>query len=272
VSAGDGRTFALAVQDAGRNGTEFDEFRLSRSGQPSALTLLPVAVQAKNVITGLALSPDGGTLAIVTRSGDGVQQIVLHPLHGKVPRAWTASGGTIGAAFDTRSLSWTTDQHTLAFDWYSAGKMSVRLLGTGAAQGSLLAASRPVLTLGNVAPTGPASYVCPGNSVITPDGSAIVCAASQITSLARDKSIGYSTGFAEFSAATGHVTRILAHWARGQSTGPRVMDVLWSDPSGRVLIGAIRSAGRLWVGVISGNEFTPLDIQVDPAAPDLGTW
>jgi hypothetical protein len=50
------------------------------------------------------------------------------------------------------------------------------------------------------------------------------------------------------------------------------MDVLWSDPSGRVLIGAVRLAGRMRVGVISGNTVTLLPVTVNPAAPDLGSW
>jgi hypothetical protein len=47
---------------------------------------------------------------------------------------------------------------------------------------------------------------------------------------------------------------------------------LWSDPSGRVLIGAVRLAGRMRVGVISGNTVTLLPVTVNPAAPDLGSW
>ena len=48
---------------------------------------------------------------------------------------------------------------------------------------------------------------------------------------------------------------------------PSVFDVLWSDASGRVLIGVVNSAGRNWVGVISGNKFTPLSAQWAPADP-----
>ncbi len=40
----------------------------------------------------------------------------------------------------------------------------------------------------------------------------------------------------------------------------------------RVLIGVIDSAGHLRVGVISGNEFMPLNDPFNPAAPGFGSW
>jgi len=53
------------------------------------------------------------------------------------------------------------------------------------------------------------------------------------------------------------VTRILGQWTFG-NVGALSVDVLWSNAAGSVLIGVIpnSSAGR--IGVISGNEFTPL--------------
>jgi hypothetical protein len=48
-------------------------------------------------------------------------------------------------------------------------------------------------------------------------------------------------------------------WPINQQHEPAsVVDLLWSGASGQVLIGEIQSAGRDWVGVISGNKFTPL--------------
>ena len=40
----------------------------------------------------------------------------------------------------------------------------------------------------------------------------------------------------------------------------------------RVLIGVINSAGHLRVGVITGNEFMPLNDPFNPAAPGFGSW
>ncbi len=57
---------------------------------------------------------------------------------------------------------------------------------------------------------------------------------------------------------------------------PEVIDLLWSDASGRVLIGVIKSAGRNWVGVINGNTFTPLNarwaLTTTQGLTDFGTW
>jgi hypothetical protein len=43
-----------------------------------------------------------------------------------------------------------------------------------------------------------------------------------------------------------------------------------------VLIGVIKSAGRNWVGVISGNKFTPLNarwaLTTTQGLTDFGTW
>ena len=54
--------------------------------------------------------------------------------------------------------------------------------------------------------------------------------------------------------------------------GALSVDVLWSNPSGSVLIGVIPDAGGGRVGVISGNEFTPLSISPASASPFLNTW
>jgi hypothetical protein len=55
-----------------------------------------------------------------------------------------------------------------------------------------------------------------------------------------------------------------------------VIDLLWSDAPGRVLIGVIRAGGRNWVGVISGNKFTPLNarwtLTTTQGLTDFGTW
>ena len=104
---------------------------------------------------------------------------------------------------------------------------------------------------------------CQLDSIITPDGSTLVCGAiaetNEKTSVTPQVSLrrGAETEFIEYSTASGKVTRILGQWTFG-NVGALSVDVLWSNASGSVLIGVIpdSSAGR--TGVISGNEFTPL--------------
>ena len=63
-------------------------------------------------------------------------------------------------------------------------------------------------------------------------------------------------GFAEYSTRTGKLVRILGYWTV-KPAGYWFTQVLWSSPSGRVLIAVIPD-GR--IGVINGNEFTPLNM------------
>jgi hypothetical protein len=125
----------------------------------------------------------------------------------------------------------------------------------------------------------PRSLACQEDSIITPDGSLIVCGAVEMLKTTEKTSHGQfsllsdvETGFVEYSAATGQVAHILGHWTFNNETSDSV-EVLWSNASGGVLIGVIPSAnGNGRVGVISGNEFTPMPAQAAPVSPDTGTW
>ncbi len=140
----------------------------------------------------------------------------------------------------------------------------------------------PSSTVPYIAPSGAALpwQTCQEDSIITPDGSAIVCGAitalnqavkrdsrGNVTGLQR----GAETEFLEYSTATGQVTRVLGHWAFG-SVGALSVEVLWSSPSGSVLIGVIPNAGGGRVGVIRGNTFTPLPMTAASMPADSGTW
>lgn len=119
---------------------------------------------------------------------------------------------------------------------------------------------------------------CQEDSILTPDGSVIICGAIETLKTilkATGKSLTVNsdveTGFLEYSTATGKVTRILGHW-RFDNVNDSI-DVLWTNSSGSVLIGVIPSAhGNGRVGIISGNQFTPLPTQSAPVSPDSGTW
>ena len=127
---------------------------------------------------------------------------------------------------------------------------------------------------------------CQEDSIITPDGSTIVCGAiapieatgSASAGASADGSVaallrrGAETEFIGYSVATGKVARVLGHWTFG-SVGALSVEVLWSNASGSVLIGVIPDGGGGRVGVISGNEFTPLPLSGAASAPmQSGTW
>ena len=242
----------------------FVMFRLGASGQPGTLTRLPMSVPAGVEMTGFALSPDGSQLAIAVEPSNvnkdrNLQQIRIYSLRTGAVRSWSAEGRGIGqGGDDASSLSWTADEHTLAFNWSGlGGDAGVRLLNLRARGSNLLANSRQAVSTRipseNVWPPP-----CPADADITPDGTRIVCGAETY----RQR---IESGFLEFSASTGSLTRILGHWTFPSRDMPDV-GVLWSDASGSVLIGLIPDAGFGRVGVIQGNEFTPLNASSSFAA------
>ena len=275
TAAGDGRTFVLGEQGQDRKAVTFYQFRLGSSGRPGALTRLPMSVADGKTMGDVALSPDGTRLAIAVAPGGGVQQVRLYPVSGGPARTWSATGGTTGGPFALRLLSWAASQRTLAFNWGPGQTQSVRLLNLGNAGGSLLAASRPAVTLANTANMGQTLYQCgipdpyPGRV-----GARLRQRRDHEDRQGRDHHVHHRFPGILRRDRTRHPD--LGHWHPNQWHEPLVVELLWSDASGRVLIGAIHAGGRNWVGVISGNKFTPLNarwaLSMTRGLTDFGTW
>jgi hypothetical protein len=295
TAAADGRTFVLEEQRFG-DSQPFDtrtfyEFRLSSSGQPGPLTRLPMTVPNGELLTGMALSPDGSKLAITVEPDNDKKEpnlttVSVYTLATGAVRTWTANGVIGAGADDARSLSWTANGRTLAFDWQDAAdtRVGVWLLDLGARGTNLIADSHQAVSLfpfPQSSPGEPSAAVVPRptclqqDSIITPDGSTIVCgaiaAANTKITAPRGFTRGAVTEFREYSTATGEITRILGHW-KFASVGTLSAEVLWSNASGSVLIGVIPNAGNGRIGVISGNTFTPLPAQVASSGAVTGTW
>jgi len=111
---------------------------------------------------------------------------------------------------------------------------------------------------------------CNLNDIITPNGSAIVCGAVGITS-SQGFSRNAEAGFLVYSAATGKVERLFGLW-KVDNAGALASNVVWSDSTGSVLIGAIPDHGDGELGIISGNQFTPLALPPNTQASFGGTW
>jgi hypothetical protein len=288
----------------------FLELRVNPEGTIFSQRALSVSVPAGQLMTGFALSPDGSKLAVAIQPDNNkhepdLTEVKVVTLATGAVLTWTANG-TIGfGPDDARSLSWPENERTLAFDWEGNGPgihTGIWLLSLDSGGGSLLAHSREAVTLLNQASPGtapvlvptssgtapglrPASSLsaqpvtpptCQEDSIISLDGSVIVCGA--ITALnetvkpnGSGLQRGAETAFFEYSVASGKVTRVLGHWTFG-SVGALSVEVLWSNASGSVLIGVIPDGGGGRVGVISGNEFTPLH-SAAASQPDLtGAW
>jgi hypothetical protein len=321
TAAADDRTFVLDEERLTTSATDQDygartfyEFRLTSSGQPGPLTRLAMSVPSGQQLNGLALSPNGSKLAMAlqpeTNNQPDLTLVKVYILATGAVRTWTGNGSIGFGPDDARSLSWTSDERTLAFDWNGTDTESqlsagVRLLHLDARGSNLLADSRQALPAGEpqpgggvaYEPTSPSASVLPGTAtpeptassssalthppacqedlIITPDGSKVVCGAIQFRILTSGV-VNDETEFREFSAATGEVTDILGHW-RFHNVIPNVAGVLWSNSSGSVLIGVIPGGGNGRIGVISGNSFTPLPASAASASASWaddysGTW
>lgn len=284
----------------------FVKLSLGPDGRVLSLAALSLSVPAGQLMTGFALSPDGTKLAIAVQPDNNkrepeLTEVKVITLAIGATMTWTANG-TIGfGPDDARSLSWTDNERTLAFDWAASGPgvhTGVWLLNLDTGGGSLLAGSREAVTLMNQASLSPAPVpssttmpvirpssssgaqpvtppTCQEDSIITPDGSAIVCGAiTALNETVKPNRAGLQRGaeteFFEYAAASGKVARVLGYWTFG-SVGALSVEVLWSNASGSVLIGVIPGTGGR-VGVIRGNEFTPLPATVASAPSLSGTW
>ena len=322
TAAADDRTFVLdeerfttSATDQDYGARTFYEFRLTSSGRPGPLTQLAMSMPSGQQLNGLALSPDGSKLAMALQPETNKQPyrtlLKVYTLATGAVRTWTGNGSIGFGPDDARSLSWTSDQRTLAFDWNGTGTgqqlpgAGVWLLHLDAPGSNLLAASRQVWPPasqrpgGRVAyePTSPGASVLPGTAtpkptassssglayppgcqddlIITPDGSKVVCGAIQFRILPGGV-VNDVTEFREFSTASGEVTGILGYW-KFHNVIPNVVGVLWSNSSGSVLIGVIPGGGNGRIGVISGNSFTPLPASAASASAawaddHSGTW
>ena len=202
----------------------------------------------------------------VTRSAS---QVTVVTLAGGASRSWSGPGN-IGVPYDRGALSWTADQTRLAFTVESgpaAGE--VRVLDLNRASGSLLGDSTAVLSPGQQTTPDGTRVTWQGDAIITPDGATVVTGAPSISLASGPGKSRDTTGFAEFSARTGKVTRVIVPSAAGLIR-PRA--VLWSDRTGRVLIVEAEFSDSLRVGVLIGNKFTPLNLTWPLQGDVSSTW
>ena len=216
----------------------------------------------------MALSPDGSKLAIasnpVGRHPAAAAPSIVSVATGKVLRTWTQPGNAgigNGSADGTQPLSWTADGRTIEFQELTGGLEKTLSLDTTAASDDLRSA-RLVLTFrfadaSGAKPTfnGLFGYSTP----ITPDGTAIVGG-----TVREQRHPSTSTAaFTEWSPQTGTVLRRL-----GEVSTPGLIedpqDVLWTSPSGDVLIVTAtrplplgRSSATV-TGMVTGGTFVQL--------------
>jgi hypothetical protein len=258
--AADDRTFAIATQDASANlpATSFSLIHFSASvGSASAgvSQALRLSVPAGATFDGFALSPDGSKLAVAfepNQNAPGLtEELRVLDIRAGTVRTWTSAQGAIaGDTADPWSLSWGANSTTLAFNWYGTGS-GLRLLDVAAPGSNVVADSKlsvPIFSSnGNHATTaGNLSDIV----MLTPDCKTVVGA---VTSPHGDNG-----GFAEFSAATGHLRRVLDWGPMGTFLGGGPMDVLWTSADGSTLVVYAPPGHSNRIGILHGGKLTLL--------------
>lgn len=154
------------------------------------LTPVPVASSfAGTSVQGVAVSPDGRTLAVASQAVRASLRMTTSPLTlrtyslatGQLLRTWTDPAGPLAGL---RGLTWLDDGRTLAFaypDPSTPGQIgtlsapeSVRTLDTASPGANLVADSRPVFSV-------PAGGAC-STLLMTADGKSVICGSSALAS------------------------------------------------------------------------------------------
>jgi serine/threonine protein kinase len=269
AGAADDRTFVLDEQTWANYNTNsgnqpfeprtFYLLHLNASGKPELITRLPISLSAGEMVDGLALSPDGTKLAIgiyprpQREPNMAVLKLYSIPA-GRVLRTWYGNGQIGFSGEDPEALSWTSDQGMLGFRWQANGTPSQAgewLLDLGKGGTGLIGDSKYIVPW-----SLSWSLACDTDMIITPDGSHVICGASDYNT---------SSGFEEFSTTPGKPAQTLAEW----STKNDQTEVLWTNPSGSVLIGTA-PAGK--VGMITAGTFTALPALGAEFFQDQGAW
>ena len=292
TGAADDRTFVLDEQpfvynipgaDQTRQPRTFYLLHLSTDGQPASVTKLPISEPSGAAVNGVALSPDGTELAVAVSPNNVESEPELTELKlysvatGAVLRTWDADGGIGFSLDDPEALSWTSDQQTLGFTWVGHGlspQQGEWLLDLSLSGSNLLSNSHQVTSLGNTAgtPHSQSTLTCDEDIIVAPNGSSLICGAvAQIGSPNGGDTV--ETAYFEYSPSSGKVIKNLA-----QSTLPNAglwtVDVLWSNPSGSVLVGEIPTTGNGAVVMVTASGFTPLPglRSAAVAIVDQGAW
>jgi hypothetical protein len=246
---------------------KFYLLQLTASGTEESYRPLTLPALPKGTaVSGLALSPDGSKLAIAVAEAPEWPtakrlEIRVYTLATGASRTWstTWSSDPLG---NSQSISWAADSSTLAFDWGNRSEIGVRLLDTTASGDNLIADSRLAVIEASLTRTvsrrplipGPPDYIsrCVTDSIISVDGSAIVCGYTTTTNTNET-----TTGFIRYSVSTGKPTPLISVF-QFQGQAPGDISLYWTDSTGKVLVGGILAPGGVRVGVINGEKFTPL--------------
>jgi hypothetical protein len=244
------------------------------SAQPVKLTQLRIpALKSAAMINGLALSPDGRTLAVLQwpegAAGPGLPAVPPATLTlysvatGQALRTWTGGPPPAiqpGASpFNLPSenyagLTWLPGGRTLAFTYYTGGQArTVRTLDTTRPGTDLVAGSSRVFTVPSRGPDA-----C-DEAVLTPDARTVLC---ETQSHPASANCAQTLQIAAYSAATGKRERVLYRRA-GKCTTAGIAALGWAGPGDTVVAiadtrivsnGIVYDGTNVGIGRVAGSK------------------
>lgn len=273
----DDRTFVVLASSLKASGAPDTWYQLRiapRTAHPYRLAKLPITLPtSSSAILGYALSPDGRELALESGTstgggnGDYVVTLGVYSVSSGVRmRAWTARENLTASPIQ-QTISWLPGGRQLAFSLSAPSGPSanqLRLLNLAGPGTSLLAASRPVLT---VETPNTSASTC-WTMHLTPDGGTVLCGTQYGSWTAVGTSAGCSNGALEFigySLRGARAVRVSYQYRGSCANG--LTDILWTNPSGSSFVGAIevnltahigKQSGQL--GVIANGRPHPLNL------------
>jgi hypothetical protein len=249
------------------------------TAQQFQLTRVPIASSFTDAaIWGLAVSPDGRTLAIVFQAGvnDASHKTPIGPetlqtyslATGRALRTWTgptnsSQRSSVIDIDNANRLSWLDDGRTIAF--VSATQSThkvIRTLNTNSPGTSLLTDSQPVFPMS-------ASCYLP---LMTSDGQAVICG----TEVLNDRGcVNGQPELTAYSVATGKPERVLYRYRGRCSFG--FTQAEWAK-SGTLAIGNIEMSKPVnppppvtnMFGVVTPDKFTSLPVTLIGSSYSLG--
>jgi len=222
-----------------------------------SLQALPASFSpAGQGIWGMALSPDGTSLAAASSAGseDGYDMhLIVFNLVTETRRIWgfDSADEIYMPAEILGGLSWTADGQHVAFTGpgASAGSSALRLLDTSDPGPNALAASKPIPTPAAITHTDEGHTT----AIITPDGRTAVFATAVTT---RDEQEMLGRRILKVSVATGQVTAILG---TPKSLAGKPLDfewILYSNATGSVLVVSYAQGRGTSAWILRGDTYT----------------
>jgi hypothetical protein len=303
TGAADDRTFVLDVRSVpGVTGSQHVSYgwyllRITPgAADPVRLTRVPITDRFEDaVIHGLALSPDGRTLAVMLTPGiadggtPGPTTLQTYSVAtGKPLRTWTGAqsdGLVCFTCTNTVNLRWLANGRTLAFDYQEAVlPQAVRTLDVASPGDSLDADSRAVFPI-TVADQGN----CP-SPLLSPDGRTVLCGTTGAVN-GKDGCASQGAQFDAYTTATGKLDRVLYRyrgscgyvsasfvWAGSASVAIGLLQLYTAAPPGSETVTNGTSTttqnvpkwnDRLIFGVIAGRTFTRLQVTMRNESPSV---